>query len=95
MPDLSTYLQPTVLIICLCVGYAIKHIKWLDKISHDYIPLIMLILGAVLTVIMQGNYDLVTIADGMVTGLASTGLHQAFTRTIQALDGDEKDGPSD
>lgn len=76
------YYIPVVLVACLCVGYAIKHITWLDKVSNEYIPGIMLVLGAVLACVANGSASLDMIVAGAVTGLASTGLHQAFTQVI-------------
>ena len=65
--------------ICLCVGYAIK--QSLDFIPNKYIPLIMLILGTFLGVISSG-LSLESILSGMVSGLASTGLYEAFRNLI-------------
>lgn len=79
---ITEYYIPVVLAACLCVGYAIKHIAWLDKVSNEYIPAIMMILGAALACIAGGAISLDIIVAGGVTGLASTGLHQAFTQII-------------
>ena len=79
---LTDYYVPVVLVACLIVGYCIKHIKWLDKISNDYIPTILAILGAVLGCVASSAIDLNTIVYGAFSGLASTGLHQAFTKLI-------------
>lgn len=83
---LTDYCVPVILAACLVVGYCIKHIKWLDSVSNDYIPAIMAVLGALLSIPVQmGTGDAVTIQTivaGAVTGLASTGLHQAFKNTI-------------
>lgn len=65
--------------ICLCVGYAIK--QSLDFIPNKYIPLIMLILGTFLGVISSG-LSLESVLSGMVSGLASTGLYEAFRNLI-------------
>lgn len=83
---LNEYYIPIVLVACLIVGYCIKHIKWLDKVSNEYIPTILAVLGAVIAVIsaLWSNtpLSLETIVYGAFTGLASTGLHQAFTKII-------------
>lgn len=73
---------PVVLIACLVVGYCIKHIKWLEAISNEYIPSILAILGAALGCLAVSQISLESIVYGAVTGLASTGLHQAFSRLI-------------
>lgn len=70
--------------ICLCVGYAIK--ASLDFIPNKYIPLIMLILGTVLGFVSSG-LSLESCLSGMVSGLASTGLYEAFRNLINREDG--------
>ena len=79
---LTEYYVPVVVVACLVVGYCIKHIKRLEAVSNDYIPTILAILGAVLACVANGTVDLNTIVYGAFSGLASTGLHQAFTRII-------------
>ena len=84
---LTEYYIPVVLVACLIVGYCIKHITWLEKISNEYIPAILAVLGAVLACISAasgGNpVTLETIVYGAFTGLASTGLHQAFKQIVE------------
>ncbi|MGL4697346.1 phage holin family protein [Enterococcus larvae] len=79
---ITNFYIPIVVVACLAVGYCIKHIPWLDKISNDYIPAIMLVLGAVLSCISSG-ISLETIVYGAVSGVASTGLHQAYKNLIK------------
>lgn len=83
--DLNFIMQlyiPIVLIACLVVGYCIKHISWLAAVSNEYIPTILAVLGAVLGCVAVGSVNLENIVYGAVTGLASTGLHQAFSQLI-------------
>lgn len=70
---------PIVLVICLCVGYVIKNFLPSDS---KWIPLIMTILGGALACIAQEQISIYTVGAGMVTGLASTGLHQVFKQLI-------------
>jgi len=79
---ITDFYIPIVVVACLAVGYCIKHIPWLDKISNDYIPAIMLVLGAVLSCIGSG-ISLETIVYGAVSGVASTGLHQTYKNLIK------------
>lgn len=81
---LNEYLVVLVVGICLCVGYVIKHS--LDFIPNKYIPLIMLVLGTITNVLINLNTGInaSVILGGMLSGLASTGLHQAFSRLINA-----------
>lgn len=83
---LQEYYIPVVLVACLIVGYCIKHITWLDKVSNQYIPTVLVVLGAVLAVLSaylgKTPITLETVVYGAFTGLASTGLHQAFKNII-------------
>lgn len=69
-----------VLVACLVVGYIIK--TSFSQIPNKYIPTILAVLGGVLNPVV-GGLSVETVIYGMVMGLASTGLHQAFTRFIE------------
>ena len=69
-----------VLLGCLCVGYILKH--WIKDVDNKYIPTLLAVLGAILNACVNGLL-LEAIIYGAVMGLASTGLHQAFTRFIE------------
>lgn len=77
---LTDYFVVVVLVACLIVGYIIK--KSFDKVPNKYIPTILVVLGAVLNPIVSG-LSVETVVYGALTGLASTGVHQAFTRFIE------------
>lgn len=82
--DLSTlqnFMMPIVVIGCLCVGYVIKTTPLFDRVGNDYIPLIVCVLGAILGVVSTG-FSLEGIIYGAVSGLASTGLYEAFDKFI-------------
>lgn len=83
---LNDYYIPVVLVACLIVGYCIKHITWLEKVANEYIPTILAVFGAILAVLAaymgKSPLTLETVVYGAFTGLASTGLHQAFTQII-------------
>lgn len=79
---LTEYLVLVVLGICLCVGYVIK--TSITVIPNKYIPLIMLILGTTINVLINlNNITAEVILAGMISGLASTGLHEAFRNLIE------------
>lgn len=81
--DLSfiiSYYIPIIVGICLCVGYVIKHS--LTFVKNKYIPLIMAILGILINVWMNMGISPDIIFTGMVSGLASTGMHQLFSEMI-------------
>lgn len=73
--------MPLVVIACLVVGYCIKHISWLDKLSNEYIPSIMAILGLILGC-LHGGLTLENAIYGALSGLVSTGLHQTFKQLV-------------
>lgn len=80
---LSTSINPIIIGICLCIGYVIKNIYTNDKINK-YIPLIMACLGLVMSVCI--NLDKITlevILTGLFSGLASTGMYEAFKNLIK------------
>lgn len=83
---LNEYYIPVVLAACLIVGYCIKHITWLEKVSNEYIPTILAVLGAALAVLSaylgKSPITLETVVYGAFTGLASTGMHQMFSQLI-------------
>ena len=83
---LNEYYIPVVLAACLIVGYCIKHITWLEKVSNEYIPTILAVLGAALAVLSaylgKSPITLETVVYGAFTGLASTGMHQMFRQLI-------------
>lgn len=83
---LTQYFNVIVIGICLCVGYVIK--TSIDCIPNKYIPAIMLVLGLVTNIVMNlgTGINADVILSGMISGLASTGLHQAFKPIINKED---------
>lgn len=84
MLDLSFITQmyiPLVMAMCLAVGYIIKH--WIRDVDNKIIPTVLAILGAVCACINSHSFTFELIVAGMLTGLASTGLHQAFKQLIE------------
>ena len=78
--SLTDYFVVVVVVACLVVGYLIK--KSFDFIPNKLIPTILAALGAVLNAVVTGP-SVESIVYGAVMGLASTGLHQAFTRFVE------------
>ena len=72
--------MPLVMALCLIVGYILKH--WIKDINNRIIPTALAILGAVAAVLTSSTINLEVIVAGMLSGLASTGLHQAFKNII-------------
>lgn len=74
---LAEYINVITLGICVCVGIVIK--ESITIIPNKYIPLIMLVLGTAIAILTNLNHITAqVILSGMVSGLASTGLYEAF-----------------
>ena len=81
MEFLNEYMIPVVLGICIVIGWIIK--KWITDIDNKFIPTIVTVLGVFLSIWF--NHWIITpetILSGLVTGAASTGMHQLFTQLI-------------
>ena len=79
---LTEYMIPVIMGICLCAGYIVKH--WVADADNRIIPTLCAALGVVLAVWM--HWPAVTpevLLQGMASGLASTGLHQAVRQMLQ------------
>lgn len=86
MEFLNEYMIPVVLGICLIIGFIVK--KWVKDVDNKYIPTIVIILGAFLAVWFN-NWSVTPeiILSGLVTGAASTGMHQLFKQFIEGNEG--------
>lgn len=82
MSFLNEYMVPVIVGLCLCVGYVVK--KWVQDVDNKYIPTLCAALGAILAVWMSWpQVEPDVLLTGMVSGLASTGLHQAFQQLVK------------
>lgn len=78
---LSDFMIPVIVGICLLVGYIVKH--WIKDVDNKIIPTLCAVLGVLLAIwVNWGNITPEVILSGLVSGLASTGLHQAFTQFL-------------
>ncbi len=83
MEALNNYMVLIVVAVCLCVGYILKHLVPTDKIN-PFIPLIMAVLGIFMNVWISGfKITPEILLGGMISGLASTGLYEAFKQFIE------------
>ena len=80
---------PVIMVATLTIGYVIKETPALEKVANAYIPLIVTITGALLGVFING-LSVEALVYGAVSGLASTGLHQAFTQLLNIGKDDNK-----
>lgn len=72
---------PIVMVICLAVGYVMKH--WIEDVDNRVIPTVLAVLGAVCACVNAWDISLDLVAAGAITGLASTGVHQVFKQWIE------------
>lgn len=74
---LTEYAVPLIIGICLCLGYILKNVIAADKINK-YIPLIMGVTGVVINIWMNKTFTPTILLGGLMSGLTSTGLYEAF-----------------
>ena len=77
---LNDYVVLVVVGICLCIGYVLKNS--FPSIKNKYIPLIMVTIGIILNIWINRSITPDILLAGMISGLSSTGLHQAFKNII-------------
>ena len=81
MEFLNDFMVPVIMGICLCMGYIVK--RWIKDVDNKFIPTLCAVLGVLLALWMSwGNITPEVILQGLASGLASTGLHQAFTQML-------------
>lgn len=79
--DLGIVAYPAILVICWLVGYGVKQIEGLD---NKWIPVIVGVVGAAIgavgyfTGVVPAQNYLDAIVIGIVSGEASTGVHQVY-----------------
>lgn len=78
---LSKYAIPVIVGICLCLGFIIKYAIKTEKINR-FIPLIMGVLGLGIAIWIEKSVTPEIILKGLFSGLASTGLYEAFRNII-------------
>ena len=77
---LTEYYVPVIVGICLCIGFLVRSVT--EKLDR-YIPCICGCVGLALAIwISWGNITPATILEGLFSGLASTGLYEAFKNLI-------------
>ena len=79
---LTEHFVLVVLVACLVVGYCIKHGSFFEWIPNNDIPVILAVFGAIMNAIVS-KPSAENIVYGALMGLASTGMHQAFTKFIE------------
>lgn len=78
---LSKYAIPVIVGICLCVGFILKNAIKTEKVNR-FIPLIMGVIGLGIAVWIEKSITPEIVLKGLFSGLASTGLYEAFRNVI-------------
>lgn len=76
----NDYFSILIVVICLIVGFILK--KWIKDINNKWIPTICALLGVAISIWIGGGLTPETVAIGLVSGLASTGLHQLVSQIL-------------
>lgn len=79
---LTDYAVPVIVGICLCVGYILKNLVTSEKVNK-FIPLIMGVIGLIINIWIHMGVSPEIILAGLFSGLASTGLYEAFRNIIE------------
>lgn len=83
---LTEHFVLVVVVACLAIGYMIKHASFMKWLPNDDIPVVLAFIGAGLNLVVSG-LSIESAVYGLVMGLASTGLHQAFKRFVEGTRG--------
>lgn len=78
---LTNYAVPIVVGVCLCVGYILKNVVPNERVNR-FIPLIMGVLGVALNSWINLDFTPEILLGGLLSGLSSTGLYEAFKNLI-------------
>ena len=103
--DFSVFVSAPIAILCLIVGFIIKHLISDETIQNKYIPVIVTVLGIIVSVILTvcgggvitAEAILTSVICGGISGAASTGFQSAFAAFIEnpsiteSKDEDEED----
>lgn len=82
MDFLNDYMELVILGICLCTGYIIKNLVPSTKLDR-FIPLIMGVIGIALGIWINMSVTPKILLSGLVSGLSSTGLYEAFKQFLK------------
>lgn len=85
MDFLNEYVEIIILGICLCLGYILKNLIPSEKIDK-FIPLIMGTVGTLINVWINMQISPKILLAGLISGLSSTGLYEAFKQFLKKGD---------
>jgi hypothetical protein len=77
---ITEFISPITLGICLVVGLVIKNFG--NERANRFIPLIVAVLGVLICAWDAMSITPSVVAAGLISGLASTGLYEAFKQLL-------------
>ncbi len=81
--ELENYFVIGVIIACFLVGFIIKNYT---KLPNKYIPLLMIVVGVLVSIVFSFNDNTIinysTVLSGAVSGLASCGVHDLLKKSL-------------
>ena len=77
---LVDFADPIIVGTCLMVGFLVKTLE--NRRLNQFIPIIVACLGVILASWIHAYMDAKILMGGMFSGLASTGLYEAFRNLI-------------
>lgn len=78
---IQEFISPIALVICLGVGYIIKNCVPSDAVNR-FIPFIVAVIGVGICAWSAWTITPLVICQGLVSGLASTGMYEAFKNLL-------------
>lgn len=88
--DMLSFEIPSIVLGCYCIGIILRTLVPGKEVNR-FIPLIVGISGVLLSVWGNMKFTPDTVVCGLVSGLASTGVHQSFKNILNGVGSDEKD----
>lgn len=80
--EIFGYIQVVPLGISLCIGFIIKYAVTSEYVNR-FIPIICGIVGVIVSVWMCDVFTADVLLSGLISGLAATGLYEAFRQIIE------------
>ena len=81
MENLQDYIVIIPTLVCLCIGYILKHVVPIKTINR-FIPLIMGAVGILMNMWLNWSITPAILLGGLLSGLASTGMYETLRNFI-------------
>lgn len=75
LTDISVYVNPVVVAICMILGKMIKSSSITKKIPNDTIPFVLMILSIIVSCVVMG-FNSNAFCSGIFSAAAAVGIHQ-------------------